>query len=427
MVATATAKDSFLAEMVRMMEAAEAGRSSYRRIADRAARLYAPIVHATALLAFVGWMIVAGDTHRAITIAIAVLIITCPCAIGLAVPMVHVVAARRLFDKGIMIRDGGALERLADIDTVIFDKTGTLTTGQPRLAAANDADDDALRIAGSIASFSQHPYSRVLAPLGNRGAVFDGVSEHAGLGLEAHAGSTVYRLGRADWAISTASSALDEAETVVLSANGQRIAGFTIDDRIRAGAREAFARLSEMGLRTAIVSGDSAKRVYAVAADLNVTCIAGARPADKVRYVDEIKASGKTVLMVGDGLNDAPALAAADVSMAPATAAEIGRNAADLVFLRESLQAVPQAIEIARRAKALVRQNFALAVAYNIVAIPVAVLGHVTPLVAAIAMSLSSVMVVANALRLNDAAPRRPHRKAAQHEPSTPVIIGSGP
>jgi Cu2+-exporting ATPase len=422
-VATATAKNSFLAEMVRMMEAAEASRSSYRRIADRAARLYAPIVHTTALLSFIGWMLATGNAHQAITIAIAVLIITCPCALGLAVPMVHVVAARRLFDKGIMIRDGNALERLANADAVIFDKTGTLTTGRPTIVAARGADDHALRIAASLAAHSQHPYSRALVGLADRGMTFDEVSECAGLGLEAHAGGVVYRLGRSDWTIADP-SARDEAETVVLSADGRRIAGFHVHDTLRRGVTQTFANLSALGLGTAIVSGDNAKRVRDVAVPLGVSRIAGARPADKVRYVDEIKASGKTVLMVGDGLNDAPALAAADVSMAPATAADIGRNAADLVFLHESLEAVPQGIEIARRAKALVRQNFGLAIAYNIVAIPVAVLGHVTPLIAAIAMSLSSILVVANALRLDYTAQPR-SRRTGRGEASAPVMIGS--
>src|SRR5262249_26363345 len=201
LVATAAAQDSFLAEMVRMMEAAETGRSSYRRVADRAARLYAPVVHATALLAFVGWMIAGADLHRAITIAIAVLIVTCPCALGLAVPMVHVMAARRLFDRGIMIRDGSALERLADVDTVIFDKTGPLTSGQSRLVGAADADPPARRLAASIAAHSQHPYSRALALLDDRTIAFDHVAEQPGQGLEAHAGSVVYRLGRPDWAV----------------------------------------------------------------------------------------------------------------------------------------------------------------------------------------------------------------------------------
>jgi len=427
-VATAAAKDSFLAEMMRMMEAAEAGRSSYRRIADRAAQLYAPAVHTTALLAFIGWMIATGgDAHRAITIAIAVLIITCPCALGLAVPMVHVVAARRLFGKGIMIRDGGGLERLADVDTVIFDKTGTLTTGQLRIIAANDADDHALAIAASMAARSQHPYSRALALLGDRGVNFDKVSERLGLGLEAHIGPVAYRLGGPEWAITDLSHRDDEAAVLVLSANGKRIAGFRIDEALRRGTSEAFAQLSELGLLVAIVSGDNAKRVEEIAKGLGVTCLGGARPADKVRHIDEMKRSNRKVLMVGDGLNDAPALTAADVSMAPATAADVGRNAADLVFLRESLEAVPQAIEISRRANALIRQNFGLAIAYNIVAIPIAVLGQVTPLVAAIAMSLSSILVVANALRLDYAAQAR-NRSAmsTQHpETSAPIAIGS--
>jgi Cu2+-exporting ATPase len=394
-VATAIAKDSFLAEMIAMMEAAESGRSAYRRIADRAARLYAPVVHTTAFLTFVGWMIASGDAHRAITIAIAVLIITCPCALGLAVPMVHVMAARRLFELGIMMRDGGALERLATIDTVIFDKTGTLTSGRPQLAVNGDADGAA--VAAAIANYSRHPYSQALAAHGTASApiAFDEVTEHPGAGLEARSGRTIYRLGRSDWAATDSANA-----TVVLSKDGKSIAAFELADQLRAGASEAIAELKAAGLQLNILSGDSSARVDAIASRLGLAGTAAARPADKVAAIEALKHAGHAVLMVGDGLNDAPALRATDVSMAPSSAADIGRIAADLVFLRESLAAVPQAIAIARRAARLVRQNFVLAIAYNLVAIPLGILGEVTPLVAAVAMSASSIIVVANALRL---------------------------
>ena len=399
-IATAPAKDSFLAEMARMMESAEAGRSTYRRIADRASRLYAPLVHATALLTFAGWIIASGDLHRAITIAIAVLIVTCPCALGLAVPMVHVAAAKRLLDTGIMIRDGSALERLASVDTVIFDKTGTLTTGRPRLVSASDAEINAL--AAAIAAHSRHPYSQALGELsdGRRKIAFDAVSEHPGMGLEARLGANVYRLGRPDWAVAEPRlDAADDEVAVALSTNGKCTAVFHLDDNLRAGACEAIADLTAFGLGVSILSGDNDKRVREIATRCGVTYTAGARPADKVRHIAALKKAGRNVLMVGDGLNDAPALIAADVSMAPASAADVGRNAADLVFLRESLAAVPHAIAIAHDAGKRVRQNFALAITYNIVAIPIAVLGHVTPLLAAVAMSLSSIIVVANALR----------------------------
>lgn len=407
-VATASAKNSFLAEMIAMMETAENARSSYRRIADRAARLYAPVVHTTAFLTFVGWMMVSGEAHRAITIAIAVLVITCPCALGLAVPMVHVVAARRLFELGIMIRDGSALERLATIDTVILDKTGTLTSDRPQLTVSGDADRATLALVAAIASRSRHPYSQALAALGNASApiAFDEVTEHPGAGLEARIGHTIYRLGRPDWAATDNNDA-----TVVLSKDGNCIASFELADRLRAGTSEAIAALKAAGIQLNILSGDSAARVDFIASGLGLAGTAAARPADKVAAIEALKQAGHIVLMVGDGLNDAPALRAADVSMAPSSAADIGRNAADFVFLRESLAAVPQAITVARRAARLVQQNFVLAIAYNLVAIPLGILGEVTPLVAAVAMSASSLIVVANALRLG-------HRGRREREPA---------
>ena len=420
-VAATTAKNSFLAELVRMTEAAEAGRSSYRRIADRAAQLYAPVIHSLALLTFAGWMIAGGDAHSSITAAVAVLIVTCPCALGLAVPMVHVATARRLFEKGIMIRDGGALERLAGIDTVVFDKTGTLTSAQPRLVVQDGADANALAVAAAMAAHSRHPYSQALATLAQDGAVvFDNVAELPGHGIEASRGTDVYRLGRPDWALASPSPA-ERGATVVLAINGKACACFGLDDQLRTGAAEAVAELKGFGAVVEILSGDKDTRVRKIARQLSVPCIAEARPADKISHIAACKHAGHKVLMVGDGLNDAPALRAADVSMAPASASDIGRNAADLVFLRESLAAVPQAIAIARAAGRLVRQNFALSVAYNIVAVPLAVLGGLTPLLAAIAMSLSSITVVLNAMRLGITLRGRSPRPAAV-EPKTPVL-----
>jgi Cu2+-exporting ATPase len=403
--ATAVAGDSFLAEMLRMMEAAEQGRSHYRRIADRASALYAPVVHLTALLTLVGWMIVEGDWHRAITIAVAVLIITCPCALGLAVPMVQVVAARRLFENGVMIKDGGALERLAEIDTVVFDKTGTLTLGNPRVVDADKVDPATLALAGAIAAHSRHPYSRALAaavPAGQEPVTFDDIAEHPGCGMEARLGGHVLRLGRAEWALAdTAGVDLDES-SVVLSRDGAQIVSFRFEDRLRAGAMQAVAELKRQGLAVEIVSGDREAPVRTLAGHMGVSYLAGVLPGGKAAHVADLTLAGRKVLMVGDGLNDTPALMAAHASMAPASAADVGRNAADLVFLREDLSAVARALAVARDAGRLVRQNLALAIGYNVIAVPIAIMGHVTPLVAAVAMSGSSIVVVANALRLRD-------------------------
>jgi Cu2+-exporting ATPase len=405
--AMAPAKDSFLARMLTLMEAAEGGKAVYRRLADRAARLYGPVVHLAAFLTFIGWLTVTGDLHRAVTIAIAVLIITCPCALGLAVPMVQVVAARRLFENGIMVRTGSAMERLAEIDTVLFDKTGTLTTGSLRLAAGSEPNAEHLGIAASMAAHSRHPLAHALAEAGRERGIppvpLERIAEFPGLGLEAVAGASVYRLGRPSWASGDGDGLADGigAASTVLSLDGRPVAAFRFDDDTRADAREAVAELSQAGLAVEIVSGDRSPVVRRIAADLDVARFnAEVLPHEKVARVQSVVGQGRKALMVGDGLNDAPALAAAHVSMAPANAADVGRNAADFVFLRESLSAVPLAIAVSREAGTLIRQNFAFAVAYNLVAVPFAVAGEVTPLIAALAMSASSIVVVANALRL---------------------------
>ncbi|MEC4590146.1 MULTISPECIES: cation-translocating P-type ATPase [Nitrospirillum] len=402
--ATAAAADSFLAEMVRLMEVAESGRGTYRRVADRAARLYAPVVHLTALLTFIGWMATAGDIHRAITIAVAVLIITCPCALGLAVPMVQVVAARHLFDRGILVKDGSALERLAEIDTVVFDKTGTLTLGSPRLGTG-DVDPPVLALAAALGAHSSHPRSRALAAAGTGLPLptLDQVAELPGLGMEAMVGTHVYRLGRPGWA----AAERDDGDDVVLSRDGRRLAGFRFQDDVRPDAGAAMARLRAQGLAVEVLSGDQVLAVADLAGRLDITDYkAAVPPGEKAARLADIARAGRKALMVGDGLNDAPALMAAHVSMAPANAVEVGRNAADFVFLRDSLGAVPLAVTVCRRAGRLVRQNFALAILYNAAAVPVAVLGHVSPLIAALAMSLSSIIVVANALRLDWGLPK---------------------
>ena len=402
--AVARAEDSFLAEMVRLMSAAEDGRAHYRRIADRAAALYSPVVHTAAFLTLAGWLIGTGDWHRAITIAIAVLIITCPCALGLAVPIVQVVAARRLFERGVMVKNGSAFERMAEVDVAVFDKTGTLTFGRPRLTNRHEIAPEALAIAAALGRLSRHPFSQAVAAATPATPVNPAdVSEHAGLGIEGRVDGHLYRLGRAEWALADGEAGMRTG--TVLGREGRFLAGFAFEDALRPQARASVAALRDAGVDVMLLSGDGAGPVAATAAALGLAqATAGMMPAQKVERLKEIAAQGRKALMVGDGLNDVPALAAAHVSMAPASAADIGRNAADFVFLREGLDAVPLALAVSRDAKRLVRQNFGLAVAYNAIALPLAVAGYVTPLIAALAMSLSSVLVVANALRLGFAA-----------------------
>ncbi|GEO85039.1 MULTISPECIES: cation-translocating P-type ATPase [Alphaproteobacteria] len=403
--ATATAKNSFLAEVINLMEAAEGGRARYRRIADRAAQFYAPAVHLTALLTFLSWGLYDGDWKHALLVAVAVLIITCPCALGLAVPVVQVVAAGRLFKAGIMVKDGSAMERLAEIDSVAFDKTGTLTIGKPQLVDAGAIDAEAFAIASGLARHSRHPLSQALSRVASvPSKTFDAVREIPGAGIEAETAKGIYRLGSRRFACaqSTAEMGDHTYSEVVLSLDGREVQAFRFEDTLRPGAEKAIALLKGQGFTVGILSGDRSAVVSALARRVGIdNWKAELSPRDKAAFCAAVEAEGHKLLMVGDGINDAPALAAAHVSIAPATAADVGRQAADFIFVRQNLDSVAFAIEASRRAGRLIRENFVLAIGYNIVAVPIAILGFASPLIAAVAMSTSSIIVVLNALRLN--------------------------
>ncbi len=406
LVVTVTAPDdrSLLAEIARLVEAAEQSRAGHVRLADRLARIYAPTVHVLAAGTFLGWLALGAGWHMALMTAVAVLIITCPCALGLAVPVAHVVAAGALLKRGILLKSGDALERLAAVDTVVFDKTGTLTTARLELDDAGkiSAADRALAVA--LAAASRHPLAAALVRAG-AGTALPHVSdlrEVPGCGVEGRHEGVRVRLGRRDWVGADATpAAADEGPELWLARADAPPVRFTFADRLRADAAEVVARLQESGLRVHLLSGDRravvAKTAHALGiADFRAEC----RPEDKIAVLEELRASGARVLMVGDGLNDAPALSAAHVSMSPASAADIAQTAADIVFQGERLRPVRVAHALARRTARRVRENFALALCYNAVAVPLAIAGLVTPLIAAVAMSASSLTVTLNALRL---------------------------
>ncbi|MBW8783069.1 MAG: cadmium-translocating P-type ATPase [Novosphingobium sp.] len=394
---SAAGQDTSLAEIARLMEASGQARSAYVRIADRASRFYAPAVHTLAAASFLGWLLAGAGAYHAAVIAIAVLIVTCPCAIGLAVPVAQVVACGALMKAGVMVKDGSALERLARIDRALIDKTGSLTLGQPTpdagAIAALPADEAAVALA--LASHSRHPLSRALAAAllaaGHRAAALEDVHEVAGFGVTGRWNGLEVALRRPDSATSVA---------VALDMAGRPTRLIALADRLRPDAIEALARLKQQGIECTILSGDNVRAVAEIARATGLTAHAAASPADKRDAIDRLQCAGRRVLMVGDGLNDGPALAAADASIAPASASDVGRQAADLVFLSDSLLAIPRAVVTARRTMRVVRQNFAMAIGYNVLAVPLAIAGQLTPLLAAAAMSTSSLLVIGNSLRL---------------------------
>ena len=399
--ASAVGQDTSLHQMADLVAIAESGRSRYTSLADSAAKLYAPGVHILSALAFVGWYLYTFDMRTALNIAAAVLIITCPCALGLAVPAVTTAASGRLFRRGMLIKHETALERLAQVDTVVFDKTGTLTAGMPELTNLADLPRRDVELALALAEGSSHPLAQAITrtarEAGFAPAQVTDVTEVPGYGTKGVCNERDVRLGRASW-----TGAEGRAETATFLQRGDATPlAFTFTDRLRDGAEEAVTELLDSGKEVYLMSGDTTPAVEALANRLGIThWMAEALPADKAGRIQTMRDRGKKVLMVGDGLNDTAALAAAHVSISPATALDAARVASDIVLLGGDLSPIAAACDTARAATRRIRENFRIATVYNVIAVPLAVAGLATPLIAALAMSASSITVSLNALRL---------------------------
>jgi Cu2+-exporting ATPase len=400
--AQAVGRDSALHRMADLVAIAENAKTRYTSLAERAAGWYSPLVHLLSFGAFGTWMwITGGDVRYAVNISAAVLIITCPCALGLAVPAVVTSASGKLFRLGLLIKHGTALERLAEVDTVVLDKTGTLTMGTPTPLQFDTHPRDMVALAAALSQGSSHPLAQSLAAAAAASGIaptagVTDIAEVAGYGITGRYLGRDLRLGRADWC---AAPPQDVSATYLRW--GDVTHAFTFEDRLRTGAQQAMAAFAAMGKQVYLISGDTAGPVAALAAKLGIAnWTAAALPEDKARLIANLSANGHRVLMVGDGLNDTAALAGAHVSISPASALDAARVASDIVLLGADMAPIADAMRIAGQARLRILENFGLSIAYNIIAVPLALVGLATPLAAALAMSLSSITVSINALRL---------------------------
>lgn len=400
---TAAGENTLLDEVERLLDKAVKVRSGYVRLADRAAGYYAPVVHTAAALTFAGWMLAGAGAHASVITAISVLIITCPCALALAIPAVQVVAASTLFRNGVFLNAGDAVERLAEADTVVFDKTGTLTLPEPRVINAGSIEPDLLDAAARLALSSHHPLAAAIRRARSQSQPFADVIEEPGQGIRTVVDGIDMRLGSTAFcgvALPEDLLARHPGASVIAFRHGEKSAVFAVHQALRPDAAETVKSLKACGLDLYILSGDRPDAVAPVARELGIEhWRAGLKPADKVAALHDLKQQRRRVLMVGDGVNDAPSLAAAHVSMSPISAADISQAQADAVFLGDRLQPVLSTVLAARRARRLMRENLWLAAIYNAIAVPIAMAGLVTPLIAAVAMSGSSLLVTLNALR----------------------------
>jgi Cu+-exporting ATPase len=393
--ATSLGESSVLARIVELMRQAQATRAPTQQLADRISGIFVPVVVLLALATLGGWLIAGAALAKAAAIAISVLIIACPCAMGLAVPAAIMVATGRAAKLGLLIKGGEVLEKLRRIDTLVLDKTGTVTEGRPRVVEAR-IGDDALRLAAGAERRSEHPLARsILEYAASRGIEAPEPSEFlaiAGEGVEATVEGKRVRVASGSGGI-------------VVSIDGVPAGVFEVSDPIRAGAKEAVREFRQLGLDCVLLTGDRPEAAQAVAAEVGIErVVAGVLPEGKVTEIKRLKAAGRVVAMAGDGINDAPALAQADCGFAMGSGTGIAIDAGDVTLLRPDLAGIARAIRLSRAASRIMKQNLFWAFGYNVVAIPAAALGFLNPVIASAAMAASSLTVVFNSLRLRRTA-----------------------
>jgi Cu+-exporting ATPase len=413
--------------MARLVEDAQSGKAEVQRLADRVSAVFVPIVIALAVLTFTGWLLATGSATAALTAAVAVLIIACPCALGLATPTALLVGTGRGAQLGILIKGPQVLESTRRVDTVVLDKTGTVTTGRMSVVKVV-GDDDILRLAGALESGSEHPIARAVTARAVDAGALPTVGEfanHGGRGVTGVVEGRRVAAGRLAWLRDALGfepdaellKAADDAESlgqtpVWIAVNGQVRAVIVVADTVKDTAAEAISQLRRLGLTPILLTGDNERAALAVAARVGIDpgvdgVIAGVLPADKVDHVKRLQAEGRVVAMVGDGVNDAAALAQSDLGLAMGTGADVAIEASDLTLVTGDLRAAADAIRLARATLGTIKVNLFWAFAYNVAAIPLAALGLLNPMIASAAMAFSSVFVVSNSLRLRRFTPSR--------------------
>jgi Cu+-exporting ATPase len=414
--ATKVGADTALAQIARLVEQAQAGKASVQRLADRVSAIFVPVVIVISLATLGGWLLAGASASTAFTAAVAVLIIACPCAMGLATPTALMVGTGRGAQLGILIKGPEVLEQTRRISTVVLDKTGTITEGRMRLVEALPVDttrEELLLLAGAAESASEHPLAQAVAAAAPGRLGVEDFRNHAGLGVEALVDGHAVLVGRpgflAEWAISVPAEArswLEHAEadgrTVVAVAwDGQLHGLLALADTVKASSAQAVVELKQLGLRPILLTGDNLRAAGAIAAEVGIEDVrADVLPSEKASQIERLQEQGATVAMVGDGVNDAPALAQADLGLAIGTGTDVAIEASDLTLVSGDLRAAADAIRLARRTLRTIKGNLFWAFAYNVAAIPLAVAGLLDPVIAAAAMAASSIFVVTNSLRL---------------------------
>ena len=411
--ATGVGTHTLLAGIIQLVEQAQGSKAPVQRLADKVAAIFVPVVTAIALVTFFAWWGIGGDFTQALINAVAVLVIACPCALGLATPTAIMVGTGLGARAGVLIRNAQALELAEKINVLAVDKTGTLTEGRPvvtsieKVGAGGTAPAELLRLAASLEQGSSHPLAAaVVNEARTRGLALEApyeVTVEAGKGVVGTVAGQAVRVGSPAWL-----GAVDTQAQIVVEVDGSIIGTLTVADPLRESSRRAVARLQALGVEVVMLTGDNAATAAEIARQAGVTRFeAGVLPADKASHVAALKAAGKTVGMAGDGINDAPALAAADVSFAMGAGADVAMQAADVTLMRDDLNGVADAISLSRATLAKIRQNLFWAFIYNVLGIPAAALGFLNPVVAGAAMALSSVSVVSNSLLLKRWKPER--------------------